>query len=310
MTQIMDLYVGDYVHTKMVETYLAKTKGLNYNLSESYYAYNKKEPSMVLENDFPNKLFSQIPNISERAKSVKEKEVVTDFKYLEGRIEDEELIKRYIMQYGSVKAIIECDKQMDYYKGGIFRSSEITEYSRGPHSIVIIGWDDNYLRNNFVYEKPEHDGAWLVLNSWGTNWGNNGTALVSYEDFEIMSHTLLIGKLTLNTGEMITTELPETALEKKERLKKEEQDKKLQEEKNKRQQEQQEQQAQVEKQIKKQNMMFAVVVGIIFTSFVTMLVCSKKARKILKVFIKIIAILLLMLFCIGAVFMILALFVT
>lgn len=46
------------------------------------------------------------------------------------------------------------------------------------HAVTIVGWDDNYSKNNFVegHEPPE-DGAWLVKNSWGSgeeNFPNKG----------------------------------------------------------------------------------------------------------------------------------------
>ena len=45
------------------------------------------------------------------------------------------------------------------------------------HAVCIIGWDDNYPRENFAHKNssgedvplPEGDGAWLVKNSWGSN---------------------------------------------------------------------------------------------------------------------------------------------
>ena len=51
------------------------------------------------------------------------------------------------------------------------------------HAVTIIGWDDNYPKENFLADhQPPGDGAWLVRNSWGsgeeefpdcgeTNWG-------------------------------------------------------------------------------------------------------------------------------------------
>lgn len=37
------------------------------------------------------------------------------------------------------------------------------------HLIEIVGWDDNYPKENFKMQ-PKGDGAWLVKNSWGENY--------------------------------------------------------------------------------------------------------------------------------------------
>ncbi len=37
------------------------------------------------------------------------------------------------------------------------------------HAVTIIGWDDNYSKENFIPgHQPPEDGAWLVKNSWGS----------------------------------------------------------------------------------------------------------------------------------------------
>lgn len=49
------------------------------------------------------------------------------------------------------------------------------------HAVTLIGWDDNYSKTNFV-TAPPGNGAFLVKNSWGTGWGNQGYYWVSYYD--------------------------------------------------------------------------------------------------------------------------------
>ncbi|MBR4628621.1 MAG: hypothetical protein IKO47_13180 [Ruminococcus sp.] len=49
------------------------------------------------------------------------------------------------------------------------------------HSVLIVGWDDNYSRSNFLNEPPG-DGAWLVKNSWGVFYGDYGYYWLSYYD--------------------------------------------------------------------------------------------------------------------------------
>lgn len=57
------------------------------------------------------------------------------------------------------------------------------------HIITIIGWDDDYSRDNFnALNKPKSDGAWLIQNSWGTSYNDGGYFWVSYDDIVIEHH--------------------------------------------------------------------------------------------------------------------------
>ena len=204
-----------YAYVKMVETYLQKTKGLNYNLSEGYlnYSLNLGNSFMsgeyVLEDDFPNIEYPVTEANTKKFNEATEKAVIKNVELYLNDI-DNNKIKEYIMKYGSIElSIFNTDNQWNNYKGGIYHKDMGNISQAKKHAVSIIGWDDNYSRNNFVYEKPEKDGAWLVLNSWGTNWGNNGTAWLSYEDYFGVKGTLisLIGSLTLSDGEIIETKL-------------------------------------------------------------------------------------------------------
>ncbi len=70
--------------------------------------------------------------------------------------------------------------------GGIYNGPEGDIFAN--HSIAIVGWDDNYSKENF-YEgmQPEHDGAWLIKNSWGTEdpYHVQGYTWISYDELSL-----------------------------------------------------------------------------------------------------------------------------
>ena len=47
--------------------------------------------------------------------------------------------------------------------------------SESGHAITLIGWDDNITINGAK-------GAWIALNSWGDNFGDDGVFYISYSD--------------------------------------------------------------------------------------------------------------------------------
>ena len=51
----------------------------------------------------------------------------------------------------------------------------------GLHSVCIVGWDDSFPASSFNTD-PGMDGAWLIKNSWGANWGDHGYLWISYAD--------------------------------------------------------------------------------------------------------------------------------
>ena len=78
--------------------------------------------------------------------------------------------------------------QRDYYNRIYNTLCTDRSKSRANHSVSIIGWDDDYPAENFVFE-PSGSGAWLVKNSWGTSYGEDGCFWLSYYDSALCDMT-------------------------------------------------------------------------------------------------------------------------
>lgn len=88
-------------------------------------------------------------------------------------------VKELVKQYGSVMWTYYDANQ--YYNAATHAYYNNVTKNAGNHAIMVVGWDDNYSKNNFNTH-PKNDGAWIVRNSWGTSWGENGYFYISYED--------------------------------------------------------------------------------------------------------------------------------
>ncbi len=80
---------------------------------------------------------------------------------------DVELMKRAILEYGPIAAIIHVGPAYQGYNEGVFNACETGELN---HLVTLVGWDDRQGEN----------GIWIQRNSWGPNWGEDGYMRIQY----------------------------------------------------------------------------------------------------------------------------------
>lgn len=96
-----------------------------------------------------------------------------------------DLVKRAIMEYGAAGTAYyqttsnDAHSYYNYDTAAYYYPSEAIS----NHAVTIVGWDDNYSAKNFAdYMQPAQDGAWIIKNSWGTEFGDGGYFYISYCD--------------------------------------------------------------------------------------------------------------------------------
>ena len=147
---------------------------------------NGKEFTYFTPNDFNEEIYSKFTSMNTVARATE----VVDFPFVtktDGKVDDEKIneekliefrnvVKLHIMKNGSIYTVIKSTTEKNAY---------CNKNCGGDHAVSIVGWDDNYSKDNFTSadgSHPLHDGAYIVLNSWGDKYGDGGYYYISYDD--------------------------------------------------------------------------------------------------------------------------------
>jgi C1A family cysteine protease len=88
----------------------------------------------------------------------------------------EDDIKRDIFKNGPVVAVSQIHTDFLPYKSGVYsKGDEVARFS-GTTAVKIIGWGSEDGRDG---EPNKGNKYWIVENSWGEDWGENGYARIS-----------------------------------------------------------------------------------------------------------------------------------
>ena len=93
-------------------------------------------------------------------------------------------IKQAIFDYGPISVAICAGGHFIVYTGGVFNHErECPPFNPVNHAVVLVGWDDNQGEN----------GVWILRNSWGEDWGEDGYMLIEHGCSKIGYFKLLQG---------------------------------------------------------------------------------------------------------------------
>jgi hypothetical protein len=94
-------------------------------------------------------------------------ETIDDWVFIgtENSVPSTDAIKQAIMDHGPVSSAVCVNTEFQLYDGGVFNPRRPCNSIN--HAIVLAGWDDT-------------KGAWLLRNSWGPDWGEDGYMWIAY----------------------------------------------------------------------------------------------------------------------------------
>lgn len=116
--------------------------------------------------------------------------------------------KEALYKYGGIAVVVNAEYNDPKIYNKPTAASYSNKYVDPNHFVTIVGWDDNYSKNNFA-TKPAGDGAWIVQNSYGTDWGDKGYYYISYYDKILLENNgiVFIINNTLNYNKNYQTDI-------------------------------------------------------------------------------------------------------
>ncbi len=154
------------------EQYLVSCNSNGWGCNGGWWAFDMLlSPGAVLESAFPYAA-SDLPCPSGFTYPYQ----ATGWAYVDGdnKVADTQKIKQAIYQIGPVAAAVYVGSYFQGYGSGIFDKNEVSscwlcceKTADVNHAILLVGWNDA-------------EGVWILRNSWGSGWGENGYMRIKY----------------------------------------------------------------------------------------------------------------------------------
>ena len=99
-------------------------------------------------------------------------------------VNDNQKFKEALVKYGAVGVSVHGASKDDPSYNEKTNAAYFYNETFGigtDHSVTLVGWNDSYSKDNFKITPPG-DGAWIIKNSWGSEWADKGYYYVSYYD--------------------------------------------------------------------------------------------------------------------------------
>jgi len=179
----LESYLKPWEKRNFSENHLKNTHGFDFDHDVGGHeymsmAYLARWSGPVNEYDDPYNEFSgDSPPSLEPVKHVQQVDFISWW--------DIEEVKQTLYDGGAIyTAMFWDDHYYDASNNSYYYSFDEWDYwNDAPnHDVVIIGWDDNYSKN-FFDDNPPNDGAFILRNSWGEDFGDGGYFYMSYYDF-------------------------------------------------------------------------------------------------------------------------------
>ena len=107
--------------------------------------------------------------------------------------EERDVFKKKILECGGVQTSLYMNLESTSAEAGYYNASTAAYYCpqerEEDHDVLLVGWDDAFPREAFAQD-PGSDGAFLCLNTWGEEFGEDGIFYISYEDANLVGNGL------------------------------------------------------------------------------------------------------------------------